>query len=800
MAYLAAVVLFPLLFWVLAGGCGLLAERLTGAALPPQLVPPVGFAALVVVSQFTTWVGAIAPLTPIVLAVLAIAGYAVARDSLRARWAERGRWWWLAWAVPLAVYVIVAAPEIVAGRVTFSGYLLDTTGAIQISGAERLLQHGHAFSGPPAYGTTLAAYFGNAYPSGGHSVLAAVGWLSGQNLIWLYSVYQALEISMLALVLVFLARRAGLRSAPAAATGVIAAVPALLYAYALMGSIKEISALPSIVLMGALVACARRLRLAAGPRAALPFGLAAAAALDAIGLAAAPWVGLFGLFALLAAVPLSGLRRDWRPVIVGGVSLVVAVGVLGLPTVGPLGKTLKQAESVSNSSATAAADPGNLLRPLKFIQALGVWLGESHRVEPRYVNQTYVLLGIVGVCLALGLFHLLRRRSWAVLAFVAGSLIAWWFLHRHGTEWTDAKLLVILSPTLVFVAMVGAFGLVARGRMEGWLLAAALAVGVLASDALLYHATNLAPTGRYEELASIGERFAGKEPTLAPDFDEYSLYLLRKTGIDIPGVAYAGPFEFVPGSARLYGHSYDLDQLTLPSVERFQTIVMRRSPAWSRPPSNYHEVYSGSYYTVWERGGSSPAVHVGLGGGWRASAVPSCREVAQIARRAAQEHRQLIYSPRPLNIEADLASAAHSANVRPVPDLEGRPNLTFAGPGHVEGGFDVPRAGRYVVWLGGTVDRPMHVYIDGREVGAPSRQSGGDGTVIRVAAVQLAAGHHVFRLARGGGDLLPDDALSTGIDGFVLEPVGADESPVETAAPSAWRTLCGRPLDWIELS
>ncbi len=110
------------------------------------------------------------------------------------------------------------------------------------------------------------------------------------------------------------------------------------------------------------------------------------------------------------------------------------------------------------------------------------------------------------------------------------------------------------------------------------------------------------------------------------------------------------------------------------------------------------------------------------------------------------------------------------------------------------------RAGRYVVWLGGTVDRAMAVSIDGHEIGAPSQQSGGDGTAIRVATVQLAAGRHLYRLARGGGDLRPDDALSTGIDGFVLEPAGADESPVETVAPSAWRTLCGRPLDWIELS
>lgn len=799
MAYLAAVVLFPLLFWLLSGGCGLLAERLVGARLPGLLVAPLGFGVLIVVSQFTTWVGAIAPLTPIVLVVLALAGYALGRGALMERWAARGEWWWLAPAVVVIAYAIVAAPEIAAGRVTFSGYLLDTTGAIQIAGAERLLQHGHAFSGPPAYGTTLAAYFGNAYPSGGHGVLAAVGWLSGQSLIWLYSVYQALEISMLALVLVFLARRGGLRPLPAAISGTVAAVPALLYAYALMGSIKEITALPMIMLMGGLVVCARELRKGGGLRAALPFGVAAAASLDAIGLAATPWVGLFGLLALCAAVHVA-TRRDMRAWLAGGASLVVATGLLGLPTVGPLGKTLKLAEGVSNSSATAAADPGNLLRPLKFIQSFGVWLGESHRVEPRYLNQTYILIGIVGVCLGLGLLHLLRRRAWTVLAFVAASLIAWWFLHRHGTEWTDAKLLVILSPTLVLVAMIGAFGVAGRGRLEGWMLAGAVAVGVLASDALLYHATNLAPTGRYEELAEIGDRYADDGPTLAPDFDEYSLYALRKMAVDMPALAYGGSFELVPGAARSYGHSYDLDQLTLATVERFATIVMRRSPAWSRPPSNFHEVFSGGYYTVWRRGPGSPVARLSLGGGWNPASVPSCRTVGAFARRAQQERRPLIYSPRPQNVSADLGAASISPNVHPLSDLEGRPNLAFGGPGYVAGTIRVPRAGRYLVWLGGTVDRPMHVYLDGREIGAPSRQSGGDVNSIQVAEIQLPEGRHTYRLVRGGGNLQPDDALSTGIDGFVLEPAEASTAPVKRVVGGSWRTLCGKAsLDWIEL-
>src|ERR1039458_7493352 len=119
MQFLAAVVLFPLLFWLLSLGCGLLLERLTGTVMPALLLLPLGFGVLVVVSQFTTWWEPTAPLTPLVLLVLALVGLGLGREELRGRWARRPGGWW--WGVSAAVvsYLIVAAPILVAGRVTF---------------------------------------------------------------------------------------------------------------------------------------------------------------------------------------------------------------------------------------------------------------------------------------------------------------------------------------------------------------------------------------------------------------------------------------------------------------------------------------------------------------------------------------------------------------------------------------------------------------------------------------------------------------------------------------------------------
>jgi hypothetical protein len=797
--FLAVIVLFPLLLGLLSLGCGFLVERCTGARLPALLLLPLGFGGLVAVSQFTTWTTPTAPWTPWILLLLALAGFALQRGEIAERWRARGRGWWWWPAAAVATYAIVAAPEIVAERVTFTGFLLDTTGAIQISGAERLLHHGHDFSGGllPGYGWALARYFGTGYPSGGQGALAAVGWLSGQDLIWLYSPFQAAELAITALGLAFLARTAGLRRPYAAIAGVIAAVPALVYAYALMGSIKELTALPMLVLLGALIPCARRMRSRAGWRAALPFGVAAAAALDAVGIAASVWVALFGLAALLASAPLAGARYLPRTA-AGGAWLAVTTAVVALPTVGPLSKALSEAESVTNANSHAVSDPGNLVRPLKFIQALGIWLGESHRVEPRFVNQTYLLVGIVVVCMALGSIWLVRRRAWGVIAFVAVSFTTWAILHSRGTTWTDAKILMLLSPVAVLLALMGAFGLMQRSRWEGAALALAVVGGILSSDALLYHGTNLAPAARYQELKAIDARFAGLSPTLTPEFDEYSVYLLRNMGPDGPGLAYSAPFLYVGGASYGYSHSYDLDQLALSSVESYRVIVMRRSPAQSRPPGNFREVWSGRYYTAWLRDAPPPRAHFPLGAGFTPSATPSCHEVREIARQARRAGLRIAYVPRQLNVSANLAAAYHSSNIGAGVDLEGRLQYMFGGPGRVVGKLRLKSPGRYELWLSGSVDRPMHVLIDGRAVGAVSQESGDDGNVIHVADLSLSAGEHGYELVRGGGDLRPDDNGGAVIDGFVLQPMGMTDPPVRTIAASRWRSLCERPLDWIE--
>jgi hypothetical protein len=691
---------------------------------------------------------------------------------------------------------------ILTGHVTFPAYLLDTTGAIQLLGAERLVTEGHSFT-IPGSGTGLAldAFFGHGYPSGGHSALAGVGRLTGVELMWLYAPYLASMLGFAALVLAFLARRAGLERAAAAIAGFLAAVPALVYAYLLQGSIKEIVLLPILMLLGALVVLARE-TLPRGARALIPLGIVGAAGWSTIGFAFTPWLGLSAVAVVaLGWSALAGDRRARvRTVAISAAASALALVLFALPTVANLKQTLSLTTDVSNSNAAAVADPGNLLRPLLKVQALGVWIGSSHRVDPEHLTQTYLLIGVVAAAILLGLVWLLRRRQWALLTVVAIAVLVWLGLTPRATTWTAAKLLVLLSPVAVLVACIGAFGRLGLRRLDGLLLGAAIAVGVLASDAYLYHYTNLAPQGRFDELRQVGERFDGAGPTLTPDFDEYALYLLRDMAPDGPGYARTvQPWTMTDGQPIGYGHTADVDALDPALVQRMRTIVVRRSPFKSRPPGDFSLAWRGDDYEVWKRTpAAAPArEHVALGARSQPGGVATCRRLQALAARGrADGARQLRVAPRAPNVAPPLSAAERTADAPLAPDGS---SIGFAGPGTVTLRVRIPGTGTYRLWAEGYAGRMLRATVDGRPAGSVAHDSGGEGNALKFAAVRLTAGPHVLRIVRGGGGLAPGDASPTSIGRIALEPLADEAHPVRQVPLGDWRSLCGQQLDWIEI-
>jgi len=799
--FLLAVLVFPLLLAALSLGTGVLVQRLSGMALPALLLAPLGFAGIVGVSQVTTWSGAIAPLTPAILVLVALAGAVLGRHEVSTRWRARRSGWWWGWGAGLAAYLTAAAPVILTGHVTFPGYLLDTTGAVQLIGADRLISEGHSFNIPGSgTGLVLQGFFGTGYPSGGHTAFAGVGKLVGVDLIWLYAPYLASLLGLTALSLAFLARSAGLERPAAAIAGFLAAVPALVYAYLLQGSIKEIALLPTLMLLGALIVLARECA-PAGPRALIPLGVVGAAGWGTIGFAFTPWLGLAAIAILaLAWSALPGDNRSRvRTVALGAVAAGAALVLLALPTVADLKTSLDQATNVTDANAAAVADPGNLLRPLLKVQALGVWLGSSHRGDPEHLTQTYVLIGVMAVAIVLGLVWLLRRRNWALLAVVAVSVIVWLVLTPRATTWTAAKLIVLLSPMAVLIACVGAFGRLGLRRLDGLLLGAAIAIGVLGSDAYLYHSTTMAPQQRFDELRQVGERFTGVGPTLTPDFDEYALYFLRDMAPDGPGnsrkiVPWASP----EGNFFTYGVTVDVDGLDPALVAQMRAIVVRRSPFKSRPPGDFTLAYRGDDYEVWKRSTAiAPArKHLALGDGSQPGATAACRAVQQLAARGRADGAQrLRYAPRTPNVAPALRDLRRTRLAALQPDGA---SVGFGGPGSVTARVSVPRAGTYRLWVQGNAGRALTATVDGRPAGAVANNSGGDGNVLRFDTLRLTAGTHVLRVARGGGGPAPGNAAYTNIRAIALEPMADEAHPLRSLPIGDWRALCGQQLDWIE--
>src|SRR6202035_2793676 len=206
---------------------------------------------------------------------------------------------WQVALVPLA-YALALAPVLLAGRPSFSSYLALADSAVHMVGADFLIRHGQDYSHLDlrnSYGATINAYYNASYPSGADTLLGGTSFLTGLPLIWTFQPFTAFVLASATGPAWALVGHVGLERAVAAVAGLTVTLPALVYAYELIGSVKEIVALPLILSMGALVVGHRRW-LWKGARGVIPFALIVAAGVGALGVA-------FGAWALAAVLVLA---------------------------------------------------------------------------------------------------------------------------------------------------------------------------------------------------------------------------------------------------------------------------------------------------------------------------------------------------------------------------------------------------------------------------------------------------------------------------------------------------------------
>src|SRR5271166_1182056 len=116
--FVLTALVYPGALALLCIGAGLLVDRASGSFLPGLLLPVVGAAALIAVSQLSTYVWPAAPATPYLMAATAVTGFALGRQRVQLLVRRSPACGWQL-AVPVLAYVLALAPVLFAGRSTF---------------------------------------------------------------------------------------------------------------------------------------------------------------------------------------------------------------------------------------------------------------------------------------------------------------------------------------------------------------------------------------------------------------------------------------------------------------------------------------------------------------------------------------------------------------------------------------------------------------------------------------------------------------------------------------------------------
>jgi hypothetical protein len=769
---------FPAVLGALSLGCGLLLERVAGLRLPGTLVVPCGFAVLSLVAQLATMSAVTARLAVPAVLVAALAGFGL---SFRERQRRLDGWAVGAALVALAAY---AAPIVLSGHATFAGYIKLDDDSSLLALTDRAMEHGRSLAGlePSTYLRVLQTLLVHGYPLATFMPLGVAQALVREDALWLYQPCLAFMAAMLALSLYELCARLIDARWLRAVAAFIAAQSALLYGYALWGGIKELGTAWALPLLAVLVPQAVR---AERLRHLIPLATVTALLLGVLNLGALPWVAPALVFAVVAILRDRGLDGALR----AGAAFVGFLVVLALPTIVAARDFLK--------SNIVSFDPlANLIKPLNPVQVAGIWLAGDFRVDPSRIAATYVLIAVALAAAAAGVIWSIRLGAWELPVFVVGAVASSFLLDGVSSPWIAGKAYATASPAIPLAALALCGLLWRAGRLvEGAVIGIVVAGGVLWSNALQYQDAWLAPRDQLAELEPIGNRFAGDGPALMTEYQPYGVrHFLRKLDPEGASELRVRPVPLRNGELLSPGYSANLDEFQLDAILVYRTLVLRRSPVESRPPSAYRLAWSGRWYEVWQRPQSYRRIveHLALGTDLQPAAVPSCADVRRLARLAGSSGL-VAAVPRPADASVDLTQASH-----PPAWGTGLGTVVPTGPGTVEASVQVPGSGRWGVWLGGAYRDRLEAEVDGRRIAVLRNHLEHFGQYTQLRELELAQGTHRVTLRYGGPDLHP----GSGGAQFEMGPLVLSRTtaalPVTYVRPAQAQRLCGKKLDWVE--
>ncbi len=676
-------------------------RRLGGGWLPAGLVLPVGFALVVATCSFVTYIDWLAPAAGYIALAFALLGFALEARAGTLRIPRPKRVPWAALA-GLFAFAAIAAPTLLTGTPTWSGYTRLIDIGFQMDLAKHLATAGRAAVGnESSYHLSVQKLINIGYPGGGQATLGSVAGLIHTDVPWCYQMYHAVAAAMGALAIYSLLGRVTDNHLLRALGAAVAILPTPLYAYALEGGIKELTTASLLMTVAAVLA--RRLPGEGSRLSMLPAAVAMSGAFAAFSLGIAPWLGLLVAGLFVVTLTHGGRRRT----LAGWGTLAAIAIVISLPG---LISAATQLRGIAETAVggTVELGLGNLSAPVPKWAAAGVWLTGDYRFPLEHVAMTHRLDVFVIVCAVVGVLYALVRRRWVVAIIGIAAPIALAYYIAHSTAWLQFKSFTITGVFVLTLAFVGAAALLERGRRAlswlAWPVAAVIAGGVLYGNAITYHDTTLAPAARYHDLAAIGKRYRGQGPALFPGFDEYAEYFLREEDGSSTVNPSKGEFGLAAGVVEPNGIAYTLNtnQLLLSYLQKFKLLIEPRNPTAVRAPANWNLVQRTRYFNVWRRERPSTDVyaHLPLSGLPHERTAAYCRVLTQKVRKAGPG-ASVAYVPAPASTTilptsgvfpnywraAGSGLAAHGAG-------RDRISFTLPGPAPTASGSRGPSAAR----------------------------------------------------------------------------------------------------------
>jgi hypothetical protein len=769
-------------------GLSLLIERLTAIAMPWTVRPLMGMAAAIVLAQFGTASSTTAKLTLPAILALAIAGLLVG-IRVPDRWPS-----WTEVGVGGGVFLLFASPFLVSGEASWAGFIkLDDT-ATWMALTDHVFEYGRGVGNlpPSTHHQVIVDYLGGSYPIGGFVPAALMSKVSGQDIAFTMQPSMAFAGAALALGLLEMVKRLVRGLGMAAAIAILGSLSSLLIGYYLWGGVKELVMVALLPLAPLLAGAAVR---DGWPRFIwAPLALAVTAVVVVLGPGGAVWV--VPVLAPAAIVLWSDrggwalLQLVWRT---GAFSLLLALPVIFTPS--------GLFDPLINSSLTESTELGNLNQPLNITQVAGIWPSIDFRTDPHLKPAVLVLAGLCLVIAVVTVIFCLRsrdRESIPIGAYVAGGAVGAAAMVWVGSPWVDAKAMAMLSPAILTAALLGVVMLGQRSgfRFEAVVLGSLVAATVLWSAFLAYQGTWIAPHAPQVELEEIGDRFAGQGPALSTEAAIYGpRHFLRKLDAQGASDRRTRPVLLNDGTEPEKGQSVDLDEIQTNELDSYNLLVIRRSPAASRPPANFTLVYQSPRYDVWRRE-SPPGTlveHLSLGTSLDAGDIPGCADVRRLTREAGPKGRLIA-----ADVGATVAVGLSTASMPAGWEAPSTYTVSPSGSGRLSEEIEVP-GGEYELWLGGVAFGGLDLTLDGEEVASERMVIENPGAPEPLGKVKLTPGKHRLALDYNGADLHPGSALhSYEIGPLELDAPRSGDPGTLTVAPANYRKLCGRRWDWLE--